>query len=157
MSEVSHGHPLGTELGTGRPQHSVAYRIARLIVSAAQATDDFRSIEALCRSSTAGASASTVRAWCKREHVRAARLLDFARFLRAVRLASLEGCSYAEFLDVDHRTFDRMLYRGGLTEFPRSSTVADFVHAQRFLNNGTILGEIGLLTQLTTDCHECVS
>jgi hypothetical protein len=96
----------------------------------------------LCRAANLGVAPWTLRRWCAAEGIQPARLLDLARLLSALILATKRGAVPIEWLDLDPRTYCAMLARTGVadllvaTELP---TPAEFVRLQRLVCNPVFL------------------
>lgn len=87
-------------------------------------------------------SRGALRVWCQAAGVPARSCLDFLRVLRAVMLPGDQAWDLLSMLDVvDQRSLLNLLDRGGVRELCREKrpTLAEFVHAQRFLTNQQLI------------------
>lgn len=108
-----------------------ADRWARAVVSALGTPEDPKTFERWAR--VAGASSSSLAAWCRAARVPPRNALYLARLLRACELLDGDLARLAEVLDVaETRTAHRMLMRAGL-DTARRFSIHDLVCQQRLV------------------------
>jgi hypothetical protein len=121
-------------------RHS-ADRLAKAIVVATHSSTDLRTLTAW--GASIGVSRGALRVWCRTAGVQARATLDFLRILRAVIQSKDSPWNLLNALDVvDERSLDRLLIRGDLVQFRRSTrspTLDEFMTRQRFLENPALL------------------
>jgi hypothetical protein len=88
-----------------------------------------------------GVAPSTFRRWCRAERERPKRVLDFARLLRALMLATKHGTSVLEWMEIDLRTFGALLRRAEAPELFNGPmpTISEFMGRQRLVSNHVLL------------------
>lgn len=121
-----------------------ATRLARVIVSAHHSDSDVRTVVQVCRASNTGLAPGTFRSWCHAEGIRASRVVNLIRVLRALRLVAEEGCAVSETLDADERTIRNLLIRGGVADILASVPVSqeEFCRRQQYVDNRFVVREI---------------
>jgi CheY-like chemotaxis protein len=138
-----------------RPRAHAAARWAQAIARIVGAAGDPRTLDAWGRH--IGASAGTIKNWCRIAGLSPRRSLTFARLLRAVVRHRLDGYRPADVLDiVDHRTLARLLRLGNAGEdrddLPHD--VGDFLSSQRLIGDTVALQELErALRALGFDCE----
>jgi hypothetical protein len=135
------GASTGRSIGQVDASASRAARMARLLVGFLSATGDAHSVDDLCRMGWVGVGPSTFGRWCRAERERPKRVLDFARLLRALMLATTHGTSVLEWMEIDLRTFGALLRRADALELfngPMPTTL-EFIGRQRLVSNHLLL------------------
>jgi DNA-binding response OmpR family regulator len=123
------------------PTAHAANRLARAIVSLANATSDPSSTDKWARS--IAVSRGALRSWCHAAGFRPKSCLLFGRLLRATHILEHSPLRLREILDVvDRRTFDHMLYTAGFDSSHFPTTINEFIITQRLLPSGDLLAEV---------------
>lgn len=131
----------GTPHASAQPYPSCETKISRILTGLSSSQTDAHSIAALCRMSPIGVAAPTFCRWCARTGIKPAGALRFARLLRAICLAEQAGTSPSVWMDVDPRTYRRMLTRAGLSVrgVGHRLDIIAFLESQQLIQNKTIL------------------
>jgi len=105
---------------------------------------DVRTTEALCRAAGLFVPERTFREWCLAEGVQTSALRDLARMLRAVHMARVNACRLEECFELDRRTLQSLLDRGGCREDWCSVTTSwfDVCRQQAFVRHPLLLETI---------------
>ncbi|MGE5834468.1 MAG: hypothetical protein ACM4AI_08335 [Acidobacteriota bacterium] len=118
-----------------------AAKIAAVLVAPLTAPGDIHSVEELCHVAPIGVAQATFRRWCNEEGISPGQALAFARLLRAVIFARKDRTSASEWMEIDPRTFRRLLKRAGVVELfaGEAPTPWDFIEVQHLVLNPHVL------------------
>ena len=128
-------------------------RWAALVAGMIPAPNDLRTLALWARH--VGASTSTIRARCRAADVGVLPSRDLGRVLRLVARSNSEDRAWdpaAELQSLDPRTLNRLLLRGGLTEWPVAAvppSIDWFLERQSFVHQRALTS---LRRTLAADC-----